>query len=291
MSILTEMCELCWNKIDEFNQFCSQVETIQASYNRRFLQENGNFFTFENQNQFLAEIERIRNEFAMKIHEIQTGDKKFNIEPFCMINVDENEMVKTTNDSTESVIDLDETVHESLRIKQEHEPIELNGDTKIINIDILNTESFGMSDLEDKVKFIYENVDDDEDDEDDEDDDDGNDAASDMSFIEPKRKSRKSDRTSTKPYYETGKTTKKPLKKRAKKLSMTAVNVLDLDKDNERILSLVQMKCDVCSDDRIFDSFSEIQNHFLSIHKQNGYIMCCNRKFRRIGRLVIHFFI
>lgn len=207
------------------------------------------------------------------------------------------------NVSTGSVIDLDGKIHESLSIKREHEPIELNDDTKIMNIDVLNPETSGMSDLEDKVNFVCKiggndnNDEDDADDGDDDDDDDddgneddnkyedGDDTASDTSYIEPKRMRRESGKKSAKSTYETAKTiTKQPLNKRSKKIAMTTVNVLDLDKDNERLLNFVQMKCDVCSDDRVFDSFSEIQNHFLDIHNQNGYIMCCNRKFRRIGR-------
>lgn len=292
MNILTELCELCWHKIDEFNQFCSQVETIQASYNRRFLQENGNFIRFSDQTDFLTEIERIRNEFAIKIHKNQIEqDQKFNIEPFWL---QENEIVKTTNDSTaEIIIDLDEKFHESLKIKQEHEPIELVGNTNITN-----------TDLEDKVDFAYKSYDDDDVDEDDDGDEYGDDTASDMSFIEPKRKRKIPGRKSTKSNYETGNTTKQPLKKLIKKISMTAVNQDKL--------------CDVCSDERTFDSFfksiecpnecsrtfigdrayeyhistgkckeavdldrfSEIQNHL----NHHGYIICCNRKFRRIGR-------
>lgn len=48
------------------------------------------------------------------------------------------------------------------------------------------------------------------------------------------------------------------------------------------------MKCDVCCDGKIYESFADIQNHFLDIHQQNGYIICCNRKFRRIGRILQH---
>lgn len=32
VSLLTQLCELCWRKIDEFNQFFVQVEKIQANY-------------------------------------------------------------------------------------------------------------------------------------------------------------------------------------------------------------------------------------------------------------------
>ncbi|XP_055301985.1 transcription factor grauzone-like [Sitodiplosis mosellana] len=272
VSILTELCDLCWEKIDEFNQFCAQVENIQASFNQRFLQDNGTFSTFEDPKQFFVEIEKIHNEFATKKFENQTEDKKFNIEPFCMINVDEN----VTTKKNQKVIDFDVKVHESLRIKQEQEPIDSDCDARLIDIDTLNTEYTELSDFEDEVSFVYE----------DDEDDDGD--TSDTSYSEPKEKRRKSDGKTTKLKGEnhTGKTTKETLKKRSKKISVTTA--VSLDEDNKRLLSYVQMKCDVCSDDRVFDSFAEIQNHFLDIHNQNGYIMCCNRKFRRIGRLQQH---
>lgn len=295
VSILTELCELCWQKIDEFNQFCVQVENIHTSYNRQFMKDNGCFSTtttFEDPNQFFSEIEKIHNEFASKLFE----DKKTisYIEPFCMINVDDD---KTVNDTSQKASDFDGKLDESPRIKDRYKgQVEENYDERLINTDILSTEStsgyLGISDFEDDISLGYEDDDEDDDDADAEDGDDN--MSSDSSYSEPREKRRKSAgkmRKSQKSSQKAkGKSSKSSQKKHSKKISVTTfnVNVNVLDEDNKRLLSYVQMKCDVCSDDREFESFSEIQNHFLDTHNTNGYIICCNRKFRRIGRVLQH---
>lgn len=270
------------------------MENIQARYNRQFLQDNGCFSTYENSNQFFSEIEKIHNEFASKLFENQIEDKKTitYIEPFCMINVDENVTAKMPNDSSQKVLHFDGKAHESIHIKQEQGQNEENCDEDLTNTDILNTEYTAViSDFEDDMSFVYEDEDDDDGDGDDDDDDDDM-SSSDTSYSEPREKRRKSfgkttkSKKSSKDKKYMGKTSKQSQKKISKKISVTTVNVLD--EDNKRLLSYVQMKCDVCSDDRVFESFSEIQNHFLDTHNQNGYIMCCNRKFRRIGRVLQH---
>lgn len=286
VSLLTQLCELCWQKIDEFNQFFEQVENIQASYNRQFLTDDGCFMTFEDSSQYCVEVDKIHNEFASKIFNNQIDDKKLYIEPFCMINVDEN-MVKTLNESSQRANVFDEKPTE---IKQEHVPIEESGEM-LSSADVLNTDSTGvLSDCEDDISYVFEveNDDDEDDDGDDGDDDDtdGNTSSDDYSEVREKRRKAAGRSSIPKRSSMSGKGRSKKSKKFNKKISVTTVNVLD--EDNKRLLSYVQMKCDMCADDREFDSFSEIQNHFLDTHKQNGYIMCCNRKFRRIGRVLQH---
>ncbi|XP_031638313.1 transcription factor grauzone-like [Contarinia nasturtii] len=289
-SILTQLCDLCWSKIDEFNQFCVQVENIQTTYNRQFLQDSGSYTTFEQPNQYFTEIEKIHNEFASKMFNQQIEDKKsFSfIEPFCMINVDENDVAKIASDSNQKSNDSHVKEPETLHIKEEHGNIEYVSE-ELNSTDILNTDE--LSDCDDDISYIYEE----DEDEDDDDRDDDNNFSSDTSYAsESKEKKRKSSgKTATKTAKLSSKSKKtssdkisKHSKKTNKKISVTTVNVLD--EDNKRLLSYVQMKCDVCSDDRVYDSFADIQTHFLDIHNQNGYIICCNRKFRRIGRVLQH---
>lgn len=287
MSILTELCDLCWQKIDDFNQFCIQIENIHESYNRRFLQHDGVFAIFEDSSQYFAEVEKIHNELASKMFNTQMDDKKY-IEPFCIINVDERIGAKAPSVSIQKMDELDVKATDSVLIKQEQTPIDESGIDEL-STDILNTESSAMmSDYEDDISFIFDDYDDDDDDEDDIEDEDDN-ISSDTSYESKEKKRRTFSKTtkskkSSNEKKQGNRTTK--TRKLGKKVSVTTVNVLD--EDNKRLLSYVQMKCDVCSDDRVFDSFSEIQNHFLDIHNQNGYIMCCNRKFRRIGRVLQH---
>lgn len=289
VSLLTQLCELCWQKIDEFNQFCVQVENIQATYNRKFSCNDGNFVAFDDSAQYFIEIEKIHNEFASKMFANQIDEKKVYIEPFCVINVDE----QIPNDGSQKTQILTEP--KAPEIKQEQTPGEENFDEETAvtaNADVLNTDETGaMSDIEDDMSFIDENDEDYYDEEDENMGDIDANTSSDASYNEvkkPKRKrATKTTRTKKSSVYDnSGEPTKKRAKKYRKKFSVTTVNVLD--DDNRRLLSYVQMKCDVCSDDRVYDSFSEIQTHFLDTHQQNGYVICCNRKFRRIGRVLQH---
>lgn len=287
LSILKELCDLCWQKVDEFNQFCMQVDNIQASYNRQFHRDDGQFAVFEDSQQYYLEVEKIHNEFASKM---QLDDKKSisYIEPFCIINVDDA-ATKMPNDTRHKVNEYSLKGIESMRIKQERETIGDNCDDELNKADILHTESMtGFSDCDDDMSYVFENEDEEDDDADGDDDDN---FSSDTSYSESNKKWQKTTGKSAKskklPNEKKfgGKSSTKS-KRPSKKFSVTTVNVLD--ENNKRLLSYVQMKCDVCSDDRVFDSFSEIQTHFLDIHNQTGYVMCCNRKFRRIGRVLQH---
>lgn len=285
-NILTQLCDLCWQKIDEFNQFCIQVENIQTSYNQQFLEDT----TFDEPSQYFAEIEKIHNEFASKIYNNQIEDKKTlsYIEPFCMINVD-IDVAKTASDSNQKSGESSIKELELLHIKEEHGPIDDDCNEDLNSTDVLNMEAMAgeMSDGDDDMSYTYEDEDEDDD------DDDDNIFSSDTSESDSKekkpkltRKSVTKSKSSHKARKSSAEKSSKLPKKTSKKISVTTVNVLD--EDNKRLLSYVQMKCDVCSDDRVFDSFAEIQTHFLDTHKKNGYIICCNRKFRRIGRVLQH---
>lgn len=278
---MNQLCEICWQKVDEFNQFCAQVENIQASYNKHFLQEDGSFVTFKDPNQYHAEIDQIHSEFADEMFHNQTDGKKNNIEPFCMINIDDKDLAKIPNDLSEKVID-------STQMKQEQRHFNVEWSCS----DVLETAAEGLSDCEDDVSYFYE--DEDEYEEDDEGDAaDENVDSSDTSFeSNEKRQKVTVKKTSSKKSSKKricGEKSSKQMKKHSKKISVTTFKFNVVDEDNKRLLSYVQMKCDVCSDDRVFDSFSEIQTHFMNAHNQsNGYIICCNRKFRRIGRVLQH---
>lgn len=288
--MLRELCDLCWQKVDDFHQFCVQVDNIQASYNRQFLRDDNQFTVFEDSKQYYVEVEKIHNEYASKI---QVEDKKSisYIEPFCIINVDDT-TTKVHTDSSHKAEEFCVKGIEPIRIKQEHATMGGHCDDEFSRADILHIESTsGLSDCDD-ISYVFEDEDEDDDEEDDVDDgDDEDNFSSDTSYNELKEKRQKTTRKATKSKKshtekKHGGNASKQSRRPSKKFSVTTVNVLD--EDNKRLLSYVQMKCDVCSDDREFDSFSEIQTHFLESHNQTGYVMCCNRKFRRIGRVLQH---
>lgn len=218
----------------------------------------------------------------------QIDDKKLSfIEPFCVINVDDPIVTKVPDESPQKVNEIDIKPVEAVRIKEEHSPMEENSGETFSGADTLNTDSNAMfSDCEDDLSYNYDD-DDDEDANDGDGDDENNSSDTSSTDVREKKKRCKTSR-STKSFRDSKQKAKasRQSRKYTKKISFTTVNVLD--EDNKRLLSYVQMKCDVCSDNRVFDSFSEIQTHFMDTHNQTGYIMCCNRKFRRIGRVLQH---
>jgi hypothetical protein len=56
--------------------------------------------------------------------------------------------------------------------------------------------------------------------------------------------------------------------------------------DDERIRRTANMFCDVCQD--ALESLREAKAHYKAAHSMDGYITCCDRKFRQRCRLVEH---
>ena len=50
--------------------------------------------------------------------------------------------------------------------------------------------------------------------------------------------------------------------------------------------NLKDIVCDICKTD--FDTFAGLREHFAGIHKQRGYVVCCNKKFFNRTRLADH---
>ncbi|TMW41176.1 hypothetical protein DOY81_013746 [Sarcophaga bullata] len=49
---------------------------------------------------------------------------------------------------------------------------------------------------------------------------------------------------------------------------------------------LKDIACELCKTS--FETFAALRQHFASIHKQKGYVICCNKKFFNRTRLVDH---
>lgn len=288
------------------------VENIQMAYERQFPTANENHHSLNDVNQYFAEVEKIYTEFSRKmLNAALIDEKKFSIEPFCMINVDESTTVKVNADNVDNVSMQDKGLLLSPEIKEELGQMSDEPNCVVIASEPASTDVFSV---DEHLNALSNDEDDEIDDYDDDDDDEseyGNEnesesddesTSSDTSDEEINEKQRKKSNiksSSTKQ----ARTAKKrsefenrsshrrrsatsSSKKHVKKISVTTVNVLD--ENNKRLLSYVQMKCDKCSDDRVYETFAEVQTHFLDTHQQKGYIMCCNRKFRRIGRVLQH---
>lgn len=325
LALLTQLCELCWQKIDEFNQFYTHVENIQITYQRQFSTADGKHQIFNDASQYFAEVEKIYAEYARKmLNGTPIDEKKIAIEPFCMISVDENATVKVVGNeanrnqsSAEDAIDEKDLTLTS-EIKQE-ELGQMNDEPNCVDVmvssvppppDVLNVgENFEVhSDCDDDDDYDEE----DEQSSSDDSEDDSSTETSDDEIDEAPRKTninkktillstskpikqehstaaaakKRNDRENRSDHRRRRRAATSSTKKYGKRISVTTASVLD--ENNKRLLSYVQMKCDVCSDDRAFESFAEIQTHFLDTHQQTGYIICCNRKFRRIGRVLQH---
>lgn len=87
------------------------------------------------------------------------------------------------------------------------------------------------------------------------------------------------------------KTKEKSTKKiapRKRRRGRPQMNISIDDNTMQFLLKYVQMKCDLCSDNHEFNNYSDVRVHFLEVHQQKAYFICCNRKFTRIGRLLQH---
>lgn len=250
---LMHICQICWHKITDFDQFYVQIENIQDSYNKQFLKEDGTFISFEDQSQFYVEVDGIHSEFKAKLSKIE--DKKPSLmEPFYTINVEENE-----DKSSEEIEMKPHIVDEVDFAKLE----------QTSNDEISASKDAPLSE-DDRDYEMYSD----------------DDRSSDSSYEEVEEKPKKSTKTASKSKKKSSETSKRSRKLKRKFTVQATMNVLD--EDNERLLRYIQMKCDLCNDDRMFETFSDIQVHFLDAHNQSGYIICCNRKFRRIGRVLQH---
>lgn len=311
---LTQLCDLCWQKIDEFNQFYLNVERIQFTYERHFVTATGDYLTFNDSSQYFIEVEKIYKEFARNVlNGTPTEEKKFSIEPFCVINVDESASLKVAPedvDQQRSSVDGAAVREKELLMSSEIKEELAQIPDEPITADVLNVDE-NLDALSNGDGDEVDDYDDDESEygnESESDDSERSSSSSDTSDEEIDEKQRKGSNgnssSSAKPTKQM-KTAKKrsdsenrsshrrrsahsASNKHGKKISVTTVNILD--ENNRRLLSYVKsvMKCDKCSDDRMYDSFAEIQTHFLDTHQQTGYIICCNRKFRRIGRVLQH---
>lgn len=56
--------------------------------------------------------------------------------------------------------------------------------------------------------------------------------------------------------------------------------------DDQRIKETARMYCDICQES--LESLRDAKSHFKAIHGAEGYLVCCNRRFKQRCRLVEH---
>lgn len=274
------ICEPCWARIDDFRQFSMHVENIHISYVRHFLKDDGTFNDFDDISQYYVQVDDIHNMHAVQLLKNGGDDKKFEyIEPFCVINVDENDEgnAMQNNQSGASTSPNQKLVENDRLSVGDDDGDAMKNETECKDMKMESVVSTDSS---------YEpNTPDDGLDVDDEADDDD----------EYEGESETSEESKKPPI---SKTHRKYASKSLKvgpgdggnKKSTYLKSGLDFGSADERsilLLKYVQLKCDLCSD-RVFRSFPDVQRHFWDEHEQNGYVRCCNRKFRRLARILQH---
>lgn len=55
-----------------------------------------------------------------------------------------------------------------------------------------------------------------------------------------------------------------------------------------RIRDFFALKCDLCNDEATFESWPRVRQHFRQIHKIDGYLTCCDKKFQQRGEMIRH---
>lgn len=260
------------------------VEDIHISYVRHFLKDDGTFNEFDNISEYYVQVDDIHNMYAKQLLKHSGDEKKIDyIEPFCVINVDESESNTSKNKQMETstsanyvpaendqlTTSLDQPMagmkNETQREKEEAEPMDVNGCEESMMPDH-DDEGDGDEDEE----FV--------DDEDYEGETDSSEEQYEPSIDKASQQSSKK-RTGADEGSDAG--------NKRTKFMKTGLDFGTADDRSILLLKYVQLKCDICSD-REFHSFSDVQRHFWAEHDQNGYVRCCNRKFRRLARILQH---
>lgn len=60
----------------------------------------------------------------------------------------------------------------------------------------------------------------------------------------------------------------------------------DSFKDNVTVRKYFAMYCEICN--YPFKTFLHAKRHHTKVHNQNGYLMCCDRKFFKLYRVIQH---
>lgn len=282
---LKHVCETCWSRIDDFRQFSVHVESIHISYVRHFLKDDGTFNNADDVSMFYVQVDDIHNLYAKQLLNNGGDDKKFDyIEPFCVINVDENDTVEIKNGLHNASASVNDASAESDQLSPSATTtttnIKIETDCKDVKMETRCT-SNSTNEL-----MSGDGGSDDGGMNDDNDDVESEDAASDWSEEDKKPMPNKAIRKKAK------KTSKSSdvggSSKKKNKFFKTGLDFFSsTDERNILLLKYVQLKCDLCSD-RTFRSFSDVHRHYWDEHEQNGYVMCCNRKFRRLARILQH---
>lgn len=259
---LTLVCEPCWTRIDDFRQFSMHVENIHISYVRHFLKDDGTFNEFDDIAQYYVQVDDIHNMYAKQLLKNGGDDKKLEtyIEPFCVINVDDGETNAMKNDSNEaSTSTAAESDQLSVGVADATE-IENEEKCKGVSSESTANSSHESTTVDDDGEY------------------EGESESSEDHEKPPTKANRKQKRSRT--------AVSDGSNRKAKYLK-SEIDVGSADERSILLLKYVQMKCDLCTE-REFPSFSDVQRHFWAEHDQNGYVRCCNRKFRRLARILQH---
>lgn len=265
------VCEPCWTRIDDFRQFSMHVENIHISYVRHFLKDDGTFNGFDDIAQYYVQVDDIHNMYAKQLLKNGGGDdKKLDyIEPFCVINVDDGETNESKNNSNEASTSTAYAAAESDQLS-----------VGVADVSEIENEAKCKGERsESTANSSYESTTLDDDGEMDEDGEYEGESESSEDHEKPPAKAKRKHKKS--------RTTVSDGSNRKAKCLRSEIDSGSADDRSILLLKYVEMKCDLCTQ-REFPSFSDVQRHFWAEHDQNGYVRCCNRKFRRLARILQH---
>lgn len=261
------------------------VEDIHISYVRHFLKDDGTFNEFDDISQFYMQVDDIHSMYARQLLKSAVDEKKLDyIEPFCVINVDENEANALKNRCADaSLLTLD--------VPQENDGLSTVVDGVDGLTDAVDRKRVDEESVETAQTSHHETVSDEDaeiDGEDADDDDDEYEGVSDSSEEHKAFATTEVQQTYPKkrPKVSQGSDGGRGNSKKHALLK-AGIEANSGDERSVLLLKYVQLKCDLCSE-REFRSFSDVQRHFWAEHEQNGYVRCCNRKFRRLARILQH---
>lgn len=66
---------------------------------------------------------------------------------------------------------------------------------------------------------------------------------------------------------------------RTQTLLVASHRKLEEDKLEALIPKFFKMKCEICSDDVVFDTMKTVREHYRQLHKTKGFLICCGNKF------------
>lgn len=254
-NIMRRICEMCWTKVSDFDEFYVRCERIHAMY--------------------LSNV--------LKRPDDTMDEKCYLLEPLCIINSDSGSTTTAGNTVTadrEQPAQHIDRMESSIKTESIADELHAKGvqTNRRSGQRKLCTESHDVSGKLQLLFLIFDVI---------------NcqvcccciiyiDVSSDSIPLN-RRKRKTSKKLTVKPVAKQ----KKKIRPAKEKESTQEVDKIEME-NIKLIRKFAQMSCDICRHEVQFDTFTDCKNHYRDVHDENGYVQCCTRKFHRIGRIIEH---